>query len=107
MIFVDFLTLPDGRGVGFRVAGHSGYAEQGMDIVCASVSSAAYLTVNTLTEVLHISPLALRAEDGEMFFRVEEKDELACRNFLSGLRLHLTELESQYSQYLKVNYLEL
>jgi uncharacterized protein YsxB (DUF464 family) len=33
-----------------RVSGHSGYAEAGSDIVCASVSSMLILTLNTVTE---------------------------------------------------------
>ena len=34
----------DGRINGFAVSGHSGYAEEGSDIVCAAVSSAVKLT---------------------------------------------------------------
>lgn len=107
MIRIDFLTPPDGRLVGFRIEGHSGYGEEGEDIVCAAVSSAAYLTVNTVTDVLFITPLSLRAEDGDMFFRIEPKDEPACRDLLAGLKLHLTGLEEQYPAHLKVGYLEL
>lgn len=36
---------------GFNFSGHSGYAEAGADIVCASVSSAVQLTVNILDEL--------------------------------------------------------
>ena len=107
MIRIDFLTPPDGKLVGFRIEGHSGYAEEGEDIVCAAVSSAAYLTVNTVTDVLSVAPLSLRAEDGDMFFRIEPKDEPACRDLLAGLKLHFTGLEEQYPEYLKVGYLEL
>lgn len=35
--------------IGFTVKGHSGYAESGNDIICAGVSSALMLTVNTIT----------------------------------------------------------
>lgn len=106
MIQIDFLTLPSGRLLGFSMAGHAGYGEEGEDIVCAAVSSAAYLTVNTITEILHVAPLALRVEEGEMFFRIEQKDEPSCREYLAGLKLHLTQLEEQYSGYLRVEYLE-
>lgn len=106
MICVEFLAQPDGRVMGFRIEGHSGYAEEGADIVCAAVSSAAYLTVNSVTEVRGVSPLSLRAEEGDMMFRVEPKDEPACRDFFTGLKLHLTGLEEQYPEYLKVSYLE-
>ena len=36
---------------GFLISGHSDFAEEGYDIVCASISSAAYLVANTITEV--------------------------------------------------------
>ena len=75
MIRIDFLTLPSGGLLGFSMEGHAGYGEEGEDIVCAAVSSAAYLTVNTITEFLHVAPLALRVEEGELFFRIEQKDE--------------------------------
>lgn len=40
----------NGGFAGFHINGHSGYAEEGSDIVCASVSSAAMLTANTVTD---------------------------------------------------------
>ena len=107
MIRVDFLTPPQGGLLGFRMEGHAGFGPEGEDIVCAAVSSAAYLTVNTLTEIRHITPLSLRVEEGEMFFRTGPKDEPLCRDFLQGLKLHLTALEEQYPQCVQVGYLEI
>ena len=72
----------------------------------ADVSSAAYLVVNTLTDVRHVPPLSLRVDEGQMFFRIEPKDEPLCRDLLAGLKLHLTALEEQYPGCLKVGYLE-
>ena len=72
----------------------------------AAVSSAAYLVVNTLTDVRHVPPLSLRVDEGQMFFRIEPKDEPLCRDLLAGLKLHLTALEEQYPGCLKVGYLE-
>ncbi len=107
MITVGFLTPSDGRTLGFTVQGHSGHGEEGADIVCAAVSSAVLLTVNTVTDVLHITPLSLRGRDGDVFFRVEEKDEPACRDLFSGLKLHLVNLEEQYPGDVKVCYIEI
>jgi uncharacterized protein YsxB (DUF464 family) len=107
MICVEFLAQPQGSVVGFRMEGHAGYGEEGTDIVCAAVSSAAYLTANAITEVLGVCPLSLRVQEGEMFLRIEPKDEPTCRDFFTALRIHLTGLEEQYSGYLKVSYLEL
>ena len=106
MISVAFLTSRSGHLCGFSMRGHSGYGEENTDIVCAAVSSAAYLTVNTVTDVLHVTPLALRVEDGDMFFRIDQKDEPSCRDILAGLKLHLIQLEEQYSDYIRVEYLE-
>ena len=107
MIRIQFLAPPEGGLQGFFLEGHAGYGEAGTDIVCAAVSSAAYLTVNTLTEICHVSPLSLRVGEGELFFRIEPKDEPACRDLLAGLKLHLTCLEEQYPEGLRVGYLEI
>lgn len=107
MITAAFLTSRLGGIVGFTIQGHSGLEERGSDIVCAAVSSAAYLTVNTITDILHVTPLALRAEEGDMYLQIGRKDEQACRDILSGLKLHLTQLEEQYPDHLRVSYLEL
>ena len=106
MISVAFLTPPEGGVLGFSMEGHAEYGEAGEDIVCAAISSAAYLVVNTLTDVRHVPPLSLRVDEGQMFFRIEPKDEPLCRDLLAGLKLHLTALEEQYPGCLKVGYLE-
>ena len=106
MIYADFLTDSDGRLTGFRIAGHSDYSEFGSDIVCAAVSSAMYMTVNTITDVVGVQPLSLRVDEGEAFFRIETKDESLCRTTLAGFKLHLLGLEEQYPQNISVSYLE-
>ena len=47
---------------GFEVTGHSGSAPSGEDIVCAAVSSAAYMTANTVTDILGLETEALTGE---------------------------------------------
>ena len=106
MVCVHFLTPPEGTVLGFSLQGHAGCGEAGQDIVCAAVSSAAYLTVNTLTDVCRVTPLSLRVGEGEMFFRIEPKDEPLCRDLLQGLKLHLQGLEEQYPHAIQVGYLE-
>ena len=88
MIRADFFANADGALLGFSVLGHSGLAQEGEDILCAAVSSAAYMTANTVLEILHITPISLRAEDGE------------------GFKLHLLGLEEQYPENLQVRYAE-
>ena len=69
MIYADFLVEKEGFVTGFRVAGHSDYSEIGTDIVCAAVSSACYMAANTIIEGISVSPLSVRVDEGEMFFR--------------------------------------
>lgn len=107
MITADFLNGEDGIVTGFSIRGHSDYSGHGSDIVCAAVSSAAFMAVNTLTDVLNITPLALRADDGDMLFRIELRDERRSRDILSGLRIHLKNLEEQYPKNIRVSYIEI
>lgn len=106
MINIDFLTLATGEITGLSIEGHSGYAFEGGDIVCAAVSSAAFMTVNTITEVLGVSPIALRAEDADMLIRIEKRDISACRDIFEGLKIHLLGLEEQYADYICIRYVE-
>lgn len=106
MIRAELFANADGYLLGFSVTGHSGMAEEGSDILCAAVSSAAYMTANTVLEVLHITPVSLRVEEGEMLFRVSELDARLCQALFAGFKLHLLGLEEQYAGYLRVRYTE-
>lgn len=106
MISIDFYVRPEGEVVGFCSKGHAGYAAQGEDIVCAAVSSAVYMTANTITDVLGISPLVLYEDEGVMKLELGEKDAIVCRTIIQGLKLHLAGLEEQYAEHVKVSYME-
>ena len=104
MIRVAFLM----RGkqlCGFEIQGHTGYAEQGRDIVCAAVSSAAYLTANTLTEVCKCRAKVYEA-DGTLSVVVLPHEEEAAQVTLKGLQLHLEGLCAQYSKYIQLQLTE-
>ena len=89
--------------VGFRISGHNG--EAGQDILCAAVSSAAYLTANTITDVIKASA-KVTVEDGYMLVRVSPKEAKDCRNIFAGFKLHMLGLEEQYPQNINVSYTE-
>jgi len=102
MINIVFLRSGD-KLTGYRVSGHSDYAEQGSDIICAAVSSAAYMTANTVTDVLNLSP-ELNVSDGEMLLELKTMDQAAAADdILSGFWLHITELQKQYPDFIHVN----
>lgn len=105
MICVSFLTTACGEVVGFSIAGHADYSESGTDIVCAAVSSAAYMTANTITDVLHANAQVL-VDDGELYVRVTAGEAVQCRSLFAGFKLHMLGLEEQYPENIRVNYLE-
>jgi Predicted ribosomal protein len=106
MIQFEFLVLPEGDLIGFRSSGHADYSQSGFDIVCAAVSSVAFYVVNTITEVLAVSPESLYSDDGFMALLLEKKDAHGCREILQGLKLHMVGLEEQYSEHIHVDYVE-
>lgn len=106
MITARFLTPPGGELLGFHLLGHAACGEAGQDIVCAAVSSAAYLVANTITDILSVTPSSLEVEEGEMHFEIHPRDARLCGALLSGLKLHLLGLEEQYPQAIRVSYIE-
>ena len=103
MITVTFYTTNGGIG-GFEATGHSGLDESGKDIVCAAVSSALYMAVNTITEVLLIIAEITVNDDGFMKLNLSENDVQHSQEILKGLEVHLKELEKQYPENIKVVY---
>ena len=96
MIKVTFYYSKDSAPTGFNFKGHSGYSSTGSDIVCAAVSSVAYMTANTIIEVMGIPAEADVDENGEMTLKVPEESAAKTKDILSGLELHLKELSRQY-----------
>ena len=93
MIRVRFTTA-DGLLTGFSLSGHAGMGEYGQDIVCASISSAALMTANTITEVIGAAA-DIATDDGYMSVKVTDKI-ADCQDILSGFQLHLQAMQEQY-----------
>lgn len=102
MTRVNFLA--DDRGLyGFEISGHS--SKDGDDevgkIVCAAVSSAAYMAANTVTDI--IGDMAdVFVDDAVMRFYVK-KPSYCTVKVLEGLRLHLNELSEQYGSNITIH----
>ena len=100
MISVNF-TVNGGAVTGYKISGHSDYSEEGSDIVCAAVSSAALMAANTITEIQHIDA-RVTVNDGFLNLNLSQKDAKAAAVTLEGLKLHLTALSQEYPQFIKV-----
>lgn len=100
MIDASFLYR-DNFYIGYEIKGHAGAGELGKDILCSAVSSAAYLTANTLTEIVK-APVEVVERDGYMRLLLQGDYE-RCQDMLSGLHLHLKELARMHRKYIRVS----
>ena len=93
------------RITGFSIAGHSGYAEAGADIICAAISAATSMAEATINDVC----------GGKAKVRVKEADarvtltlptscdeEETVQAALSGLMLTLLNIKEDYEDYIEV-----
>ena len=101
MICASFVKQ-NGKFQSFRISGHSGYAEQGSDIVCAAVSSMAMLVINTVSEDFGV-PVDLRVDEATatIDFALESPDDSACA-LIAGLERELTALANDYPKNVRV-----
>ena len=104
MTKVEFFNK-DGRITGFCVSGHSGYAEEGQDIVCAAVSTAVTFAETTLNDVLGVrAKTRVNEEEARVTLTLpascEEED--AVQAVLTGMMLTLCSLRDDYSDYIEV-----
>ena len=96
-----------GRLDGFAVEGHSGYAEEGSDIVCAAISAAVGLTECTVNEVMGLGA-AVKAKENSARFSLKlppalnEESESLCQTVLTGLMVYLRSLGEEYPDNLPV-----
>ncbi|MBO5232641.1 MAG: ribosomal-processing cysteine protease Prp [Clostridia bacterium] len=90
--------------VGFHLKGHStASAEDDIGrLVCASISSAAYMAANTVTEIVGAQAVAeVNEEAGEMLLEVKSDFEEALP-ILLGFELHMEQLSEQFTDYIRI-----
>ena len=109
MTQIDIFRDKSGNIVKFVCEGHTDYAEEGHDIVCASVSSVAFAVLNGIEKVLHID-FGYETGDGYLFFvlpeDVEETDRKNINILLDSMYLFFKETESQYPDNVQISELE-
>ena len=102
MTRVKFLSKDESLS-GFEIKGHSSrdcdYFEG--KIVCAAVSSAAYMAANTVTDIIG-DRAEVFVDDAVMRFYVK-KPSYCTVKVLEGLRLHLNELSEQYGSNITIH----
>ena len=85
-----------------EVKGHSGYANYGEDIVCASISTACIMSANLIDKLnLGYNILDLKVSDGYFKINLNIVDE-TVNGIFDNLIETLNELSNQYPKHLKI-----
>ena len=95
----------DGRINGFSVSGHSGYAEEGSDIVCAAVSSAVQFAECTINDVLgNHANVKMNQDEPRVTLTLPAAcdDEDAVQAVLTGFMLTMCSLRDDSPDYIEV-----
>ena len=104
MTKVEFFNH-DGRINGFSVSGHSGYAEEGSDIVCAAVSSAVTFAECTINDVLgNHANVKMNEDEPRVTLTLPAAcdDEDAVHAVITGFTLTMCALRDDYPDYIEV-----
>ena len=106
MTTVTFQT-EGSRIVGFEVKGHSGYAPEGEDIVCAAITSAVRLTECAVNDVLGLeAAVMVKQKDASISLKLPsalgQTNESICQTLLAALMVHCVQLAEEYPENISV-----
>ena len=95
------------RITGFDATGHSGYAREGEDVVCAAVTSTVRLIECVLNEVMGLcAAVKVNEKKARISLRIPgsmgQTAESTCQTLLTGMMVYLTQLHSEYPDYIEV-----
>ncbi len=96
---IKFETETDtfGKIVRFSVKGHSMYAEEGKDIVCAAVSSAVWMAINGI-EKQKLAEVSVKQDNGFVDCLISEKRAAGADAVLTSLLLFMKEMAAAYKK---------
>ena len=94
----------NGSIIGYKANGHSGYLEQGSDIICSAISTSLQMTLAGIQEVLKLEP-KFKMNDGflDVDLRNISQNKFTEINILTEtMALFLKELTKQYPKYIRL-----
>ena len=97
--------MEDERITGFSVSGHSGYAEEGKDIVCAAITALVTMAEATINDVCGAkAKVRVKEQDARITLTLPTScdEEETVQAVLSGLMLTLISLREEYEDYIEV-----
>ena len=100
----EFFTEDD-RITGFSVSGHSGYAENGQDIVCAAISAVVTMAEATINDVCGAkAKVRVKEEDARITLTLPAAcdEEESVQAVLAGMLLTLCNMRDEYPDFIEV-----
>ena len=100
----EFFTEDD-RITGFSISGHSGYAENGQDIVCAAISAVVTMAEATINDVCGAkAKVRVKEEDARITLTLPAScdEEDTVQAVLAGMLVTLCNLRDDYPDYIEV-----
>ena len=100
----EFFTEGD-RITGFTISGHSGYAEQGQDIVCAAISAVVTMAEATINDVCGAkAKVRVKDEDARITLTLPAScdEEETVQAVLAGMLVTLCNMRDDYPDYIEV-----
>ncbi len=93
----------DPKLTGFCIKGHStnNVDDEMGRLVCSAISSAAYMTANTVTDIIK-AKASVSEDDACMVLKVAQPDAMT-ETVLRGFKLHVEELAKQYNENIKIS----
>lgn len=82
------------------IKGHSGYSEEGSDIVCSAVSSIAITTVNAILAI-DDKAISFKEDDGYLEINILKHTDVIDKLIYNMVDL-LEDLENQYTEFIKI-----
>ncbi|MFA7636930.1 MAG: ribosomal-processing cysteine protease Prp [Monoglobales bacterium] len=91
----------------FSAKGHSGYAEEGSDIVCAAVSACIQMLEKSIAQVIGEKKASFKVlDDAEIVFLLPEnisgEERKSIEYMLKGFLGYMQEISKHYEDFLKV-----
>lgn len=83
-----------------KISGHANHAEYGQDIVCASVSSIVYTTVNG---ILNFDSEAIKVIDEDNFEIIINKEDNITSTLINNMMVLLEDIENKYPKEIKIS----
>ena len=92
---------------GFESQGHSGFAPEGEDIVCAAITSTVRLVECAVNDVLGLGA-AVKVDPDRALISLKlpgglsQTAESTCQTLLTAMMLYLSELRDEYPEHITV-----